>query len=65
MKRRSIPARLVNFRVPSTILDVFDEKCFLSGKSRTVVLCTLIENHIKHKESCNKIGCPQDLSVCN
>lgn len=63
MKRRSIPSRLVNFRVPNMIIDPFDEKCFLEGKTRTSVLCSLIEGRVKCTELYDNSRCPQVKSA--
>lgn len=46
MNQRSVPSKLVNFRMPEALLEPFDDVCFLSGKTRTQMLCRLVEDRL-------------------
>ena len=46
MSRRTIPTKLVNFRTPEALIAPFDDICFSAGKTRTQMLCRLMEDHV-------------------
>ena len=46
MNRRTIPTKLINFRTPKTLIAPFDDMCFNAGKTRTQMLCRLMEEHV-------------------
>lgn len=48
MNQRPVASKLVNFRMPETILEPFDHICLLSGKTRTQVLSELIQEHVSN-----------------
>lgn len=46
MNQRPVPSTLVNFRIPTALLEPFDDICFLSGKTRTQVLLDMIQKYV-------------------
>lgn len=64
MSRRIIPTKLINFRTPKALLERFDDICFMSGKTRTQMLCRLIEDHVGdvNLAMVNQICVPKEYS---
>ena len=51
MNQRSVPSKLVNFRLSKALLEPFDHICLLSGKTRTHVLSELIHGYVANAGS--------------
>lgn len=53
-ERRSEPTRLVNFYIPDSLLEQFDEWSYRNRQSRTKALCNLIKTHLDSQGDSNE-----------